>query len=156
MRPLGWVPVIVLATSACSSGGPSAGPEPPVSWTPGRYTLDATIPSADGFEQLTADLRIGVDGTMTLQSSSGNCLEPTPAELRRIEQYRWRRRTFRCGDATYAITETSGRVRGVVRALVTERFRQQIQCAQGRVGPCYTMSTRRVRRSANLNVLTIN
>lgn len=154
MRPLGWVPVILIATSACSSGGPSAGPEPPVSWTPGRYTLEATIPSADGSDQLTADLRIGVAGTMTLRSSSGNCLEPTPAALRRDEQNR--RRTFSCGDATYVIRPASGRVRGEVRALVTELVRQQVPCVLGRVGPCYRMSTRRVRRSANLIVLRIN
>lgn len=154
MRPMCWVPVIVIATSACSSGGPSAGPEPPVSWTPGRYTLEATIPSADGSDLLTADLRIGIDGTMTLRSSVGNCLEPTPRQLRRDEERR--RRTFSCGDATFVIRPTSGRVRGEVRALVTETYRQQVTCPGGRTGPCYMNATRRVRRSANLIVFSIN
>ena len=126
-----------------------------MTWTPGRYTLEARIPSADGSDESTAELRIGFDGeTMTLLSSFGNCLEPTPTQVRRDEENR--RRTFSCGDATYVIRPTSGRVRGEVRALITESVRRQVRCPAGRTGPCYRTSTRRVRRSADLIVLRIN
>ena len=155
MRPLCWVLAIVIATSACSSGGPSpGGREPSVSWTPGRYTLEATIPTADGSDELTADLRVGVDGTMTLLSSFGTCLQPTPNELRRDEQRGLR--TFTCGDATYVLRPTTDRVRGRVRAIVTERYLRTVQCPPGRTGPCYRNSTRRVRRSADLTVFAVN
>ena len=155
MRTFGWVPAILIATSACSSGGPSDGPAPPVSWTPGRYTLEATIDTSDGDrEELTGDLRIRPDGTMTLLSSFGSCRVPTPDELRRDEERR--QRTFTCGDATYVIRPTANRVRGQVRARITESYQQSVQCRAGQSPPCYRTSSRRVTRTANLAVFVID
>lgn len=155
MRALGWVPAIVLATTSCASGG---GPEtlgPPISWTPGHYTLEASVPTADGgSEELTADLRIRADGSMSLLSPIGSCRLPTERELERDEVRR--QRTFDCGDAVYVVRPTVDRVRGEVRARVTEQYRVVVPCPPGQAGPCYEPRTRRVIRSAQLSVFVLD
>jgi len=155
MRLYHWVPTIVVALSSCSSGGPSPGPQLPTFWTPGRYALEARIRTADGgSEEITGDLSIRPGGSMTLLSSFGSCRAPTPIEQRRDQERR--RRTFTCGDAQYVLLPTADRVRGAVRAMVTERFQQRTRCPVGRAPPCYWLATRRVARSADLVVFRVD
>ena len=155
MRWCRGLPAIFMALSACSSGGPSRGPAPPIPWTAGRYSLEARIPTTEGgFEVFNADLTIREDGSMSLLSSSGQCRTPTLAELRRDEERR--RRTFVCGDATYVLTPTADRVAGEVRARVTEQYREIVTCLLGQPPPCYVLSTRRVTRSADLRVYRLD
>lgn len=152
-RPL-WVSVI-LGVSGCSSGGAPETPAPPVEWTPGHYSLEALIATADGgSEELTGDLTVAEDGTMLLLSSMGSCRPPTEAELRRDAAAR--RRTFVCGEATYVIEPTSDRVRGEVRARVTEEYLEQMPCRPTQTPPCYRMRSRRVTRTADLTVYVLD
>jgi hypothetical protein len=157
MRSPSWVAAIMVlaACSSSPSGDGSGAPPPPVAWTAGHYTLEARITTVEGgVEELTGDLTIRGDGSMTLLSSFGSCRTPTATELRRDEERR--RRTFVCGDATYIVEPTSDRVRGQVRARVTETYRERVACAPGRAPPCFAMRTRRVTRSADLRVFVLD
>ncbi len=142
---------LILGTSACSSGGGGA-PEQvaPVSWMPGRYALEASVGREMTGQEFRADLTVAPDGTMTLDSSSGLCLRPTPSQVL-ADQARGQA-TFDCGDAVFRLRAIPGSVRGEIVASVLEESRTQTACPVGQAGPCYIMRTERVTRRADLRV----
>lgn len=152
-----WGSALVVASVACSTGG-VRDPGPVVPWTPGRYLLEADLDAGLGggtqANELEAELRIQVGGSMMLLSSFGACTEPTREELERDEQFR--RRTFSCGEARYEIRPTQDSVRGEVRARVLEEVLQQVPCAPGNPGVCTVVTTRRVARRARLVVTELD
>ena len=62
------------------------------------------------------------------------------------------------GDAVYRVRPTPSGVRGDVRASLLEEYRDTVPCPTGSDGNrvCYIMRTRRVTRSANLTVSTLD
>jgi hypothetical protein len=149
-RGVAW---IALGTWACSSsGGGPAEQVAPASWTPGRYALEAEVGNSLTDETFTAQLTIGPDGTMTMNSSSGLCQTPTPSQVQRDQERG--QATFECGDATWRLRAAPGTVRGDIRASILEEYRAPTPCPSG-TGTCYIMRTQRVTRTADLGVTLI-
>jgi hypothetical protein len=138
-------PLVLLGCSAM--GGP---PTTPVPWTPGQYSLEATVGETLSAEDVRAQLTIAPDSRISLASSTGLCRERDAAEVER--DFARGRATFECGDATFQIRPIPGSVRGEVRASVLEEVREQTTCPLGRTPPCFIMRTQRVTRSADLRV----
>ena len=75
--------MVLLSVWGCSTSG--SGPPPgPLSWPQGRFELDATVqyrPVSGGgvaTAEYHAELEIGAEGSLHLESSSGICQDPTP------------------------------------------------------------------------------
>lgn len=154
MRCVRGILFIALGTGACSSsGGGSPEQVAPVSWMPGRYSLEASVGTDLSAQEFSAQLIIAADGAMSLNSSSGICQTPTPSQ---VQMYRERGQAiFECGDAAYRLRAAPGTVRGDIRASILEEYRAQIPCGPAQAGPCYIMRTERVTRTADLTVTLI-
>ena len=154
MRYLSWIFSVVLGVSACSSaGGGSPEQVAPVSWMPGRYSLEATVGTELTAQEFRADLTIAADGAMTLNSSSGLCEAPTPSQIQRDQERG--QATFECGEALYRLRAAPGTVRGDIRASILQEYQAETACPPGRSGPCFIMRTQRVTRTAQLSVMLI-
>jgi hypothetical protein len=126
-----------FALIACASpGGTGKGEWVPPPWPQGHYDLRATVSYRMDTERRTgtdrveirADLIVGPEGSMSMQSSSGLCHEPTQAELD-LDRARGGR-TFPCQDATYHLTPLGGTVGGEVFVRVSEGYRTRGNCAR--------------------------
>lgn len=154
MRHLRRIFSVVLGTWACSStGGGSPEPVAPGSWTPGLYALEAGAGTDSSAQEFRADLAIGADGTMSLSSSSGLCLAPTPSQIQRDQERG--QATFECGEALYRLRAAPGTVRGDIRASMLEEYQAETACPPGGSGPCFIMRTQRVTRTAQLRVMLL-
>lgn len=141
---------VAMCFGACAPGPYVEGPQGAVAWTPGRYTLEASVGNEITSEEFRADLTIAQDNAMNLNASSGNCLAQTPSDIARDMERG--QRTFECGDATWMVRATPGGVRGTVRASVLVEVREPTPCPAGRAGPCFMMRTQRQVRTEPLRV----
>ena len=108
--------VFLIVAGACSTtGAPTRGP---AGWPEGRYLLEASVTYGNGggtqVDRHTAELQIGHDGTMTLDSSSGLCQDPT--EMDAASDRSLGRKTFLCGELRFELRPGGG---GVFGQLVT-------------------------------------
>ena len=152
MRIIPVAPVLVLASMvACASPSTySTGTGGPVPWTPGRYVLEATVGGSLSNQDFRAVLTIAPDGAMSMDSSTGPCMDPSPG---RAAPEALARRRFECGDAVYSVQPTPSGVRGSITASILEEYEAQTACAPGSTRQvCTIMRTRRVTRSAQLTV----
>jgi len=132
---------LLVGAGACSTaaGGPAV-PVGVVYWPPGRYALEATIEyeRSTPYEkriitgELFAELVVTPAGSMFLNSSSGPCRDPSPAEARRDESLG--RRSFECGDVTFHLRPRGGRIGGEIVASVQEDTRVRGPCIRSGVG----------------------
>jgi len=141
---------MVLFAAACAPGPNVEGPQGPVAWTPGRYTLESSVGNDITSEEFTADLTILSASEMSLSASSGICQVQTPSDVARDMERG--QRTFDCGDAVWTMRPIPGGVRGTIRASVLVEYRAETSCPAGRDGPCYIMRTQRVTRTEPLRV----
>ncbi len=147
----------VFAAVACGTPSTySTGTGGPVPWTPGRYALEAVIGDRVTDQEFRAVLTIAPDGGMSLASSTGLCVDPTPAATDRDRATG--QRTFECGEAVYRVRPTPGSVRGEIRASILEEYEDRIPCANASDAQrmCPIMRTRRVTRDASLVVGALN
>lgn len=123
-----WL-VFLALLSGCATGG--GAPSGSLAWSPGQYYLEATVSYSglSGPERAThsADLRIEPDGSMLLESHTGDCPDPLPAQLQRDQ--RRGVRTFDCGEAAFELALTSRTVSGRLLASVTEAYTVRV-CRQ--------------------------
>ena len=125
--------MILLSVWGCSTSG-SRPPPGPLSWPQGRYELNATVqyrPVTGGTvttAEYHAELEIGAEGYLHLQSSSGICQDPTP-DLQLRDQTRGQR-TFLCNDAVYVIKPMAETVRGTIHVTVIEAVQRQGECRE--------------------------
>ena len=150
MGRLGYGSWLVACIAACAPGPYVEGPQGVVDWTPGRYTLQASVGNEFTSEEFSADLTILSAGAMSLSASSGICRAQTPSDVSRDMERG--QRTFECGDAVWTVTPIPGGVRGTIRASVLVEYRAQTACPPGRAGPCYIMRTERTTRTEPLRV----
>ena len=133
--------VLLVGAAACSTaaGGPAV-PVGVVYWPPGRYALEATIEyeRSTTYEKRTitgelfAELVVTPAGSMFLNSSSGPCRDPSPAEARIDESLG--RKSFECGDVTFHLRPRGGRIGGEIVASVQEDTRVRGPCIRSGVG----------------------
>jgi len=152
-------PLLPLVWACASGGGAPAGP---LVWPAGTYYLEATVsyPGNNGTQRdlYSADLYIGPDQSMRLDSHAGVCRDPTPPEVERAASRRIM--SFRCGDLTFELRPGAGTVTGDVIAVVQEG-RTVTECVRfGAGGACGQTNTRVVitpaRREARLRVRTVD
>jgi hypothetical protein len=149
--------VVVAVTLSCTTPSTySTGTGAPVPWTPGRYEMEATVGSSISDQGFRAVLTIAPDGSMSLTSSTGLCVDPNPAAAER-DQAR-AQRTFDCGDAAYTVRPVPAGVRGRIVASILEEYQDRIPCptAADANRSCPIMRTRRVTRNADLLVNSLN
>ncbi|MBM4183843.1 MAG: hypothetical protein FJ207_06405 [Gemmatimonadetes bacterium] len=151
MRRVHGGSLLVGALWACSPPGPYVeGPQGAVDWTPGRYSLEATVGNELTSQDFSADLTIGPSNEMSLNASSGICQIQSPSDVARDMERG--QRSFECGDAAWTVMAIPGGVRGTIRASVLVEYRAETACPIGRQGPCYIMRTERVTRTEPLRV----
>jgi hypothetical protein len=147
----------VLGALACASPSTySTGTGGPVPWTPGRYVLEATVGRGSLSDQdIRGILTVAPDGSLSLESSTGLCRDPSPA---RTDQDRaLAQRTFECGDAVYRVRPAPTGVRGEVRAGILEEYAATVPCPRTSTrASCTIMRTRRVVRTAELTVSALD
>jgi hypothetical protein len=144
---------MTLGALACAAPSTySTGTGGPVPWTPGRYVLEARVGRGSLSDQdFRAVLTVAPDGSMSMDSSTGLCRDPSPGRATQDEARG--RGTFECGDATYFVQPTPGGVRGTIRASILEEYEAQVPCAPtSNQQVCTIMRTRRVVRGADLTV----
>jgi hypothetical protein len=155
MRRLHYV--LVLPVLAACASAPRA-PAEPLAWPPGEYYLEATVTYAGGTGQrrdlYSADLYIGGDQSLRMDSHFSTCLEPTPAELER--DARRGVRTFRCGEALVELRPQSTTVIGTLQIVVQEEYLEEVCIQRNANGVCTqtisTIRTRPVRKRARFRV----
>lgn len=131
-----------LAVFMVASGCASSGSAPPTaSWPAGEYELEATVRYAQdsqasgavGRETYYADLTVSPEGELTLDTTSGLCLEPLQGKYDPVESAGYR--VLECGNAIYRLRPASGQtVSGSVEAEVLESRRVQV-CVRYSIGP---------------------
>jgi hypothetical protein len=108
----------LLCAGGCATKGPAASTS--LAWPAGRFELAANITydnrGSSQTDRFTADLEIGSDGSLTLNSSSGLCVEPSA--LRKDSDRERGERTFECGDVRYVLRPAGSRVIGQVTTSV--------------------------------------
>jgi len=162
------VSMLAVGVLGCStSGARPDSPTDPLSWPTGQYYLEGTVTYRNDSEAGTstdrasyeAELEIRTDGSMTLSSSSGYCQPRSPEEIRVDQQQR--QRTFPCNGVSFVLKPMGDKVRGEVRASVSESIRVQGPCRQmGRMDgrpTClaysYDIRFRQATRTGTLKVL---
>ena len=131
---------MMVAATACSSagGGPSSSSDP-ISWPAGEYVLEASVRyrqdssfgTGSATERYIADLTITPSGSMTLDSSSGLCMDRL---LNKVQgDAALGERTFECGNATFSLRPRGTSVGGEISVSVREEVRQR--------GPCIAYTT---------------
>jgi hypothetical protein len=152
MRIVDVASVMVLAALACAPSPYPTRPAGLVPWTPGRYVLEATVGRGSLSDQdFRAVLTVAPDGSMSMDSSTGLCRDPSPG--RAPQDQTWGRGTFVCGDATYFVQPSPTGVRGTIRASILEEYEAQVPCAPtSNQQVCTIMRTRRISRTAQLTV----
>jgi hypothetical protein len=149
---------MMLGAVACTAPSTySTGTGGPVPWTPGRYLLEATVGRGSLSDQdFSAVLTIAPDGSMSLDSSSGLCKDPSTAQSQSRQDEALGRGAFECGDATFFVEPTPAGVRGRIRASILEEYEAQVPCAPtSNQAVCTIMRTRRVTRTAPLTASTL-
>jgi hypothetical protein len=154
--PLAIAGILASALACAAPSTYSTGTGGPVPWTPGRYALEAVIGNGITDQEFRAVLTITPDGSMSLASSTGLCVDPTPAAADRDRASG--QRTFECGEAVYRVRPTPNSVRGEIIASILEEYEDRIPCASASDAQrtCPIMRTRRVTRDANLTVSSLN
>jgi len=156
MRVIGSTCALVLGALACASPSTySTGTGGPVPWTPGRYVLEATIGRGSLSDQdFRAVLTVAPDGSTSMDSSTGLCRDPSPAQAGQDEALA--RSTFECGDATYFVQPTPSGVRGRISATILEEYEARVPCPPtSNRQVCTIMRTQRVNRTAALTVSSL-
>lgn len=141
--------LVALAGSFLAACGPQLIPTP-IAWTPGRYSLEATVGEMLSAGEIRAQLTIAPGGEMSLASSTGLCQDRDASDVQR--DLSRGQMVFECGDAVFRVRPIPGSVRGEVNASILEEYQAEIACPVGRPGPCYIMRTERVNRRADLIV----
>jgi hypothetical protein len=118
--------------------------------------LEATVGTTLSDQEFRAVLTVAPDGTMSLASSTGLCVDPNPAASDRDRANG--QRTFECGEAVYRVRPTPSSVRGEIRASILEEYEDRLPCptASDSQRMCPIMRTRRVVREANLQVSSLD
>lgn len=140
---------MAVAWASVVGCGPQLIPTP-IAWTPGRYSLEATVGETLSAGEIRAQLTIAPGGEMSLSSSTGLCRDRDASDVQR--DLARGQMMLECGDAVFRVRPVPGSVRGEVTASVLEEERAEIACPVGRPGPCYIMRTERVNRRADLTV----
>jgi hypothetical protein len=140
---------VALALSSLTGCGPQLIPTA-IAWTPGRYSLEATVGEMLSAGEIRAQLTIAPGGEMSLASSTGLCRDRDASDMQR--DLSRGQMMFECGDATFRVRPVPGSVRGEVNASVLEEYQAETACPPSRPGPCYIMRTQRVNRRADLVV----
>jgi len=156
-----WLFVLVILAGACATSGNGSGsPEGLLTWAPGEYSLEGSVEYQDdregGVRTVRADywgeLTIATDGSMRMNSSTGNCRERLPQEVMRDESAR--RRSFPCGEGTYFLAPRGEMIKAEILVSVLESIRRR-QCTRWVVKEngqrvcaafSYTLDTRRTTK----------
>ena len=151
--PWGLILCTALACSPPSTVGTGEGGTVP--WTPGRWSMEATVGTGSITDsEYSGILTIAPDGAMSLESSSGLCVEPTRAATARDRERG--ERTFECGEAVYRVRSTPSGVRGEIVASILEEYTETVPCPTTSTGTCTVVRTRRVTRRSDLAVSPLN
>jgi len=155
MRIIRSASVTMLGALACASPSTySTGTGGTVPWTPGRYVLEATIGGSLSDQHFRAVLTVAPDGSTSMDSSTGLCRDPSPAQAGQDEALA--RSTFECGDATYFVQPTPSGVRGRISATILEEYEARVPCPPtSNRQVCTIMRTQRVNRTAALTVSSL-
>ena len=157
--------VVAAGVLLGACGGGSSAPREPIAWTPGRYSLEASISyqtrNQMQVDRQIAELVIEPDGRMSLIGMTGPCLDPSPAQVQEDEARG--RRTFECQDARYELRPVAGGVVGQMVAEVTEefmvtvcvRYEQRPDGTQVCVEEREEVEQRRALKNARLQVLSV-
>ena len=126
---------LLLLPSACAFGSGSSDPAPgPLEWPEGEFVLMGTVQytRATGTTKSTAaqtheaTLVIGVDGYMTLETTTGMCPTQNPQEVERQLDRGYR--SFQCGGASFTVRPAGSLVRGTMSVTVPHVTREREGC----------------------------
>lgn len=132
---------VALLASASLTGCSSAGlaSTSAYDWTPGRYRMegairyraDTTERSADSRLAAYADVTVGPNGPVEIDTPLGTCVPVDLAPSARDE--RRNLVAYRCAEVVFELRPQRSRIEGTMSALVTETIRTRGACARYRV-----------------------